>query len=173
MSAKTTTTMQEHKDLMRFLFENYTESNKTNAINIQKIWNVTKKDIQVKSKNVKSINVKAEKLIKIKITPIGLNNLCWQNSSLAHKFNKKYHIQTGFQVCACECGKKRCYEPHYVVYTLNKDDTRTYYDFTRDFNGETWRWFKPVNTIMPPQLFLDDDNNYEENKGCKCPIDWD
>jgi hypothetical protein len=169
---KTQSSITNHKDLMRFLFENYKESEKITSINLQKKWNMTKCDIQVRSKNVKSLYVKAEKLVKINITPIGLNNLCLQNSILAHKFNNKYHIQPGFQVCACDCGNRITYEPHYVVYTLNDDKTKTYYDFTRDFNGETWRWFKPVFALIPPDVFLDEDNMRKINKGCKCNVEW-
>lgn len=172
--SKSTNPIIQYKDLMRFMFSKYTDSQKEIAIETQKEW-FGEYDCSVETKYVKSLYIKKDKLVKIKIIPIGLNNLCYHNCCLAKQFDSKYHIMTGHQVCACKCGKAMSYEPHYVVYTEDDDGNRTYYDFTRDFNGETWRWFKPdeKGLYCPPQIFLHHTNIIKKNTGCKCGIKWD
>jgi hypothetical protein len=94
----------------------------------------------VHTKNVKLEKIPAffsEKMEKLEIIPIALNNLCHSNSQLFKK--NGYKTQLGFNVTACKCGKDISFEIH----TVNKKDGKLY-DFTKDFNDEKEKWFYPI-----------------------------
>jgi len=75
----------------------------------------------------------------VKIVPIGLNNCCFQNATWleeAFGFKKIY----GFNIVACGCGGRMTFELH----ALNQTPfTGELIDITRDYCGETEKWFVP------------------------------
>lgn len=86
----------------------------------------------------------------VKIVPIGLNNCCFQNATWLEQefgFKKIY----GFNIVACRCGGRMCFEIH----ALNRTASGELIDITRDFCGETEKWFVP---------FENKDYNQETNK---------
>jgi len=86
----------------------------------------------------------------VKIVPIGLNNCCFQNATWleeAFGFKKIY----GFNIVGCECGGRMCFEIH----ALNRISSGELIDITRDYCGETEKWFVP---------FENEDYNQETNK---------
>jgi hypothetical protein len=143
------------------------------AVELQREWNKTKSDIQVTTSGVKLNKFSKDfssNITKVPIIPIGLNNFCYSNSSLFTKCGFKSCI--GFNITACACGKKISFELH----SLNEKDG-TLYDFTKDFNKETEKYFLRVNTNLPPIVIRD---NYTQdksgflsmNKGCRCNVGW-
>jgi hypothetical protein len=74
----------------------------------------------------------------VRIVPIGLNNFCWQNATwLEDEFGfKKIY---GFNIVACRCGGRMCFEIHAV----NRNPLGELIDITRDYCGETEKWFVP------------------------------
>lgn len=74
----------------------------------------------------------------VKIVPIGLNNCCFQNATwLEEEFGLKKIY--GFNIIACRCGGRMCFEIH----ALNRTASGELIDITRDFCGETEKWFVP------------------------------
>ena len=74
----------------------------------------------------------------VKIVPIGLNNMCFQNATWLEQefgFKKIY----GFNIVACRCGGRMTFELHAV--NLSPDGELI--DITRDYCGETEKWFVP------------------------------
>ena len=117
----------------------------------------------------KKIDKEVKKNIKkIKITPVGLNNMCHLNATL---FNKKcgLGIQLGYNLTCCPCGGLMSYEIH----SINKvgDELE---DFTRDFNGEMEKWFYPIPFNHPYSAFsLIFGREYDFIKiknDCKCNV---
>jgi hypothetical protein len=118
--------------------------------------------------NPKFIHKKLRDLIKkIKITPIGLNNLCHTNAELFQVLD--YSSVLGYNITACRCGRRISYELH----SLSKKNNE-FYDFTRDFNDETEKYFLPFTTNLHYRHYVNlyGNNNYSTNKGCRCPITW-
>lgn len=76
----------------------------------------------------------------VRIVPIGLNNMCWQNATWLEAefgFKKIY----GFNIVACRCGGRMCFEIHAV----NRTPSGELIDITRDYCGETEKWFVPFD----------------------------
>jgi hypothetical protein len=118
----------------------------------------------VKTKSVSRIS-KSRKLTKITITPIGLNNFCHWNANIFKDFGRP---RLGFNVLSCRCGKSVSFELH----TVNEKDG-ILYDFTRDFNDETEKYFLEVETNMCATDYVDFFGNEEtiiqvKGIGCKC-----
>ena len=112
-----------------------------------------------------------EKMKKIKITPVGFNNLCHKNAELFAKAGAGKAVR-GFNVTACPCGKFYNAEFH----SVNQDAvTGEFYDFTMDFNKETEKWFIPLDTTNSALGLIDtmEANLIRTiNTGCKCNIRW-
>ena len=86
----------------------------------------------------------------VKITPIGMNNYCFQNATWLEEefgFKKIY----GFNILACRCGGRMTFEIH----ALNRTASGELIDITRDYCGETEKWFVP---------FENEEYNQETNK---------
>jgi len=74
----------------------------------------------------------------VKIVPIGLNNMCFQNAEwLEYAFGFKRIF--GFNIVGCRCGGRMCFEIH----ALNRTASGELIDITRDFCHETEKWFVP------------------------------
>jgi hypothetical protein len=75
----------------------------------------------------------------VRVVPIGLNNCCFQNATWLEEefgFKKIY----GFNIVACRCGGRMTFELH----ALNQTPfTGELIDITRDYCGETEKWFVP------------------------------
>jgi hypothetical protein len=74
----------------------------------------------------------------VRIVPIGLNNMCFQNATWLEQefgFKKIY----GFNIVACGCGGRMTFELHAV--NLSPDGELI--DITRDYCDETEKWFVP------------------------------
>lgn len=77
----------------------------------------------------------------VRIVPIGLNNMCFQNATWLEQdfgFKKIY----GFNIVACRCGGRMTFEIH----ALNRTASGELIDITRDYCGETEKWFVPFET---------------------------
>ena len=107
---------------------------------------------------------------KIQITPICLNNQCYENSRLISTYDDKMKARLGFNVLACPCGKYLQFELH----SVNRHDDGTYYDFTIDFNDEKEKYFVEFQSNIDVYAFkmVFSDAPKIVNKGCKCPIVW-
>ncbi len=167
-----TISTEEKKFLMRAMFDFYEPEMKQNSINIQKEWNSRKGDITISTSGV----IPKKNYKKVKIIPIGLNNLCFQNTMVASRVGG-YDFMIGYNITACPCGKKVGKEPHFC----NKKGDE-YFDFTRDFNGEKYKWFEGKSAselCKGPKDFEDyisnwlDPSNYKDlNYGCNCDVEW-
>lgn len=95
------------------------------------------------TKGVKSeyfCDLMQEKAKLVKVTPIGVNNLCFQNATWVEKtygFKKIY----GLNITGCRCGGRMVGEIH----ALNMTPDGEYLDITRDFLDETHKWFYPID----------------------------
>lgn len=119
-------------------------------------------------KNIKKVDKKIrDKMKKVIITPIGLNNQCHANSMFV-KQHVDYPSQLGFNVTACPCGGNICFELH----TLNVRPDGTYVDYTRDYNDEKEKWFYPLPTQLPyvhfRQVFGTKNEYFQITDKCKC-----
>ena len=86
----------------------------------------------------------------VRVVPIGLNNCCYQNATWLEEefgFKKIY----GFNIVACRCGGRMTFEIHAV----NRTASGELIDITRDYCGETEKWFVP---------FENEDYNQATNK---------
>ena len=102
----------------------------------------------------------------VKITPIGLNNMCFQNAEwLEAEFGFKRIF--GFNIVGCRCGGRMCFEIH----ALNRTASGELIDITRDFCDETEKWFVPFenedfNEAIYRMLFQRDMVCFEPS--CRC-----
>jgi hypothetical protein len=82
--------------------------------------------------------------VLITILPILHNNLCHNNCELMlevlNQKAKHYKWIMGYNITSCECGKMYSLEVHSVLQHTSGE----YCDLTRDFAGETQKWFIPV-----------------------------
>jgi hypothetical protein len=144
------------------------------AVELKREWNATKdlSDIQVKSDGVNPSYLDVG-LVRIDITPIGLNNMCHINSDLFASTGR-FKAVCGLNVTACPCGRRMCFELH-SVNKMGGD----YYDFTKDFNEETYKYFIPLVQNSSIDIMLD----IRETIGgggmfgvdvgkCSCNITW-
>jgi len=118
--------------------------------------------------NPKFIHKKLRGAIKkVKITPIGLNNLCHTNSEILAVLG--YSPVLGYNITACRCGRRISYELH----SLSKKNNE-FYDFTRDFNDETEKYFLPFITNLHYRQYVNlyGTNYSSTDKGCRCSITW-
>lgn len=163
-------------DELREKYRNYlfTENGKMDlkdALRLKREW----KEIQLQQNsayvfNTNNVNISfinanlRNKITLIKIIPIGVNNLCHTTSKLFCDDRKSITRRLGFNITACPCGKKMCFELH----SVNKCGN-TLYDFTRDFNDESEKYFLEMSTNMTanefvmfcsPNIFIDN--------GCRC-----
>jgi len=144
------------------------------AIELKQIWNATiaDKNIQFNTAGVKQKllpNVLKGKTTCIEITPIGLNNHCHYTSELFEKKCEGVKRVLGFNITACPCGRIMSLEIH----SVNKIGDKLY-DFTRDFNDETSKYFAEIDTKLTARQHnrIFSANPITINKGCKCPIRW-
>lgn len=140
------------------------------AINYMKEWKKGSSDMNFCTKNIIENDIPKllkDKISKIEIINIGLNNFCHINSEIFKKAN--YEIILGFNLTACPCGKLICFEIH----SINKKDG-ILYDFTRDFNNEKEKYFLELKTKLSwyHYLKLYGNNLIVVNKGCKCNVQW-
>jgi hypothetical protein len=139
-------------------------------------WNVNKKrNIPTTSTDgvkLKFINkIFHTKIHKLDIIPIGLNNNCHRNAEFFCDDDLEITTKLGYNITACPCGKCVSFELHSVNKYKNK-----LYDFTRDFNDETSKYFMELDTNIDIYGFITIFGKEKEfikiNKGCICPIKW-
>jgi len=144
-----------------------------NAVALQKEWreNNAKCDATFGTSTVKSaiLHKSLQTLKKVKIIPIGINNFCHTNADIFADCGLGFTTQLGFNITACPCGRYYSLELH----SLNKRDNE-YYDFTKDFNNETEKWFIPLETELRPDEYIKRGlpQFIKQNRLCRCPIDW-
>jgi hypothetical protein len=109
-----------------------------------------------------------KRLEKIKIIPLGLNNICHKNSEVLSEINGIDRV-LGYNITACPCGKKICFEIH----SVNRIEGKLY-DMTRDFNGEKEKWFLPIRSDLTANSFIKAYGNTPRsiNNNCRCNITW-
>jgi type 1 glutamine amidotransferase len=141
------------------------------SIQKKKEWNDTRGDVTLSTEGVNTTLLNEfiqQRTTIIGIIPIGLNNQCHRNSL---KFGKKLRSKPiiGFNITACPCGRKVCFELHSV-----NEYRGVLYDFTKDFNNETEKYFMRLDT--PSNIFQIINCFGKEpkamDKGCNCPIEW-
>jgi hypothetical protein len=141
----------------------------TESVKLMKQWREGNGDVCVSTCYVKEeLLPLRDRVKKIEITPIALNNHCHTNSKEFKKLG--YEKVLGFNITACPCGKIMSYELH----SVNKKDGKLY-DFTRDFNDEKEKYFLGFNnrTITEHQyVYMFGNKPYTINKGCNCKISW-
>jgi hypothetical protein len=111
------------------------------------------------------------KLSKIEIIPIGINNCCHQNADFFSN-ETDFERRTGWNMTACPCGKFCTLELH----SINVGEDGVQYDFTKDFNDETEKYFIVIDkeSVMPDTVVrLMGDKAMYMNKGCRCPVNWE
>lgn len=144
------------------------------AVDIKKVWMQQIKNCSVTT-NTAGVNTNyiisnlSNKITKITIIPIGLNNMCHMTSELLCDDAVGITRRLGFNISACPCGKRMSYELH----SVNKCNEQLY-DFTKDFNDETEKYFLELNTNMTAKQYINyfGENPLVVNKGCKCKINW-
>jgi len=145
------------------------------AVSIKKEWEAVKSQTNYQF-NTAAVDTSPfgeefkSKLSKIAITPIGINNCCHQNADFFSN-ETDFERRSGWNVTACKCGKFYCLELH----SINKKDG-VQYDFTKDFNDETEKYFLEINKadVMPDDIVrMMGEKNMYMNKGCRCPINWE
>jgi hypothetical protein len=143
------------------------------AVEMKKQWKLMKQnsDIEVSSNGVNTSYLEGINCIRIDIIPIGLNNMCHINADLFSSTGR-FQSVCGFNVTACPCGKLMCFEIH----SVNKKED-TYYDFTKDFNEEIYKYFIPLqtsntDTVMAIRDFIGDGGIFYINQGCRCNVKW-
>ena len=84
---------------------------------------------------------------KIEITGIALNNLCHSNSQFFTTYG--YEQQLGYNIT----GSSQCNSFSFEIHTVNKKDGK-FYDFTKDYNEETTKWFYPLPFPFPMTVWI-------------------
>ncbi len=145
------------------------------AVTLKKKWEETKakSDVQFNTECVDVTPLCDElksRLTKIEITPIGINNCCHQNTDFFCN-EAPFDRRSGWNMTSCPCGKFYTFELH----SVNKDRTGVLWDFTKDFNEETSKYFIEIRKrVMPDTIVqLIGDKCMYMNKGCRCRIPWD
>lgn len=110
---------------------------------------------------------------KVSIEPIGLNNMCFQNAGWVEE-HFGFPRVFGFNIIACKCGGRMPLEIH----ALNRFADGRYFDITRDFCGETEKWFvefanKDFNHEYYRALFGRQFVCYEPSCRCTKGKGWD
>jgi len=117
---------------------------------------------------VKNVPQKYKKYQTIKITPIGINNLCFQNSTNTVEFNKDYKMECGWCLSTCPCGKQVLGMPHYINYKYEKGKKK-YYDFTSDVGDAEHRHYVFDEELTNMADFHDAlAQDWMVDNGCKC-----
>jgi hypothetical protein len=144
------------------------------AVDLKKKWDATKSQSNYQF-NTASVDTSAfgdefkSKLSKIEITPIGINNCCHQNADFFSN-ETDFERRSGWNITACKCGRFYSLELH----SINKKNG-IQYDFTKDFNDETEKYFLEINKkeVSPDDIVrIMGRQNMYINKGCRCPINW-
>ena len=167
---------QEMIDILKNINRNFllTEGGKDLlkiSVSLKKEWDNTKKNITVSTEgvNLELFNeFIQQRTTKIKIIPIGINNMCHINSIIFCKTLSSTPI-IGYNLTACPCGKKVCFELH----SVNEYEGKLY-DLTRDFNNEQEKYFMRLNINIEIQEYINIfGNRYKQiNYGCNCNITW-
>jgi hypothetical protein len=79
---------------------------------------------------------------RVQVQPILMKNQCHYNSwKMAEYYEDRFTPLLGYNVTACPCGYLWGLELHSV---LRDNATDEWIDLTRDFGGETAKWFIPI-----------------------------
>jgi hypothetical protein len=173
-----TTITEVEKDIMTIVYEDALNNEPSGRFHRRmardklKEWNEMKDRVAdsfcTAKMNLSNLHKKIKKETKkLTIIPIGLNNCCHFNSDVFTRCG--YERVLGFNLTACPCGNNITFEIH----SVNKKDGQ-FFDFTKDFNDETEKYFYPLETKMGADEYLGT-GGYEFiriNKGCRCSIDW-
>lgn len=103
---------------------------------------------------------------KVATLPFGVNNCCLQNAEWVQR-EIGWKAVWGFNITACRCGGRMSLEPH----SLNRHPDGSYVDITRDFQGETEKWFLPVeneNWGFPEYKKSYDGDMIAYQPACRC-----
>ena len=145
----------------------------TTAVRMAKEWTGSDTDVSSSTNGVQINKLPKfikEKTQKVPITGIAVNNLCHTNAKFFSKHGYKYRF--GYNITACPCGCRMSFEIH----SLNEKDGRLY-DFTKDFNKETEKWFYPLADNWDAWKWIyfygrsRDYLMYKKGR-CTCPVIW-
>lgn len=181
-SKMNTETIKQLKDKYR-VFLNTTQGSEMlhEAVEIKRAWVISQQELRIQygdftGTTQNSADVKKQLLPRpiqdrmqlVKITPIGINNICHKNAEILS--GDGFCARIGYNMFACPCGKRLSFELH----SLNKKDGKLY-DFTRDFNDETEKWFLEIDTDTNPHSFVSvwGKNSKHIDLGCRCGICWE
>jgi hypothetical protein len=144
------------------------------AVALKKEWEATKakSNVQFVTASVDTTPFSDEfksRLTKIEITPIGINNCCHQNTDFFCN-EAPFDRKSGWNMTSCPCGRFYSFELHSV-----NEYNGVLYDFTKDFNEETSKYFIEIRKRVMPDTIVQimGDKNMYFNKGCRCPINWE
>ena len=159
---------------LRTIYRNhlFTESGQKqmrDAIRIKQEWKEMKTvEIPTQTKNINSKYIPdflRDKMTCIEITPIGLNNMCHITTKIFADNVECVKNVLGFNITACPCKKIMSMELH----SVNKIG-ETLYDFTRDYNDETSKFFIELDTVLTPKQYVQmyGTDPIVIDSGCKC-----
>jgi hypothetical protein len=155
------------------LFTDEGKEQMRDAIKLKREWiSNSASKCQVNTKSVKPKFVPKflqDRMTCIEITPIGLNNMCHITSDLFAKKKEGVKKILGYNITACPCGRLMSMEIH----SVNKIGDKLY-DFTRDFNDETSKYFIELDTELTSRQHntIIGREPITINKNCICPIRW-
>jgi hypothetical protein len=167
----------------QFLFNSLTHEEKRRSIITKMDYAADPAPVRLSHKWVKKNKLLKEHrdFVKIKINPIGWNNLCYQNSLYTCEYDPDYDLEVGYNITACPCGGLINGEPHFVNSKI-VNGKKVYYDFTKDFDGEDHKLFVPSDKIKRKiseegddgvTSFLKDRYDFHYGiKRCKCGCRW-
>jgi hypothetical protein len=148
------------------------------AVEIKTKWVKSQQALRTKrghATTMNTANVKKQFLPKkiqdrmklVKITPIGVNNICHRNAEVLS--GDGFYPRLGYNIFACPCGKGMSFELH----SVNKKDGELY-DFTKDFNNENKKWFLEIDRKILPRAFIEiwGKEPMYLGCGCKCNMKW-
>jgi len=144
------------------------------AVRLMKEWKSSDTGVGSCTKGVKIEKLPEfikNKVQKVPITGIAVNNLCHPNAKFFSQYG--YKTRLGYNITACSCGCRISFEIH----SLNEKDGK-FYDFTKDFNKETEKWFYPLGEHWNAWMWMSFYGRSRDfllySKGrCTCPVDWD
>ena len=168
----------------QYLVNALTDTEKRNSIRAKLEYDTeTRGQVHLSHKWVKKNKMMREHrdFVKIKINPIGWNNMCFQNSLHSCEYDPDYEMEVGYNLTACPCGGLINGEPHFVNFKI-VNGKKVYYDFTKDFDGEDHKIFVKCDKIKRKiyeegddgiTSFLKDGYDFHYGtKRCKCGCEW-
>jgi len=145
-----------HKKFINKQLEEDYKNSQIEQVNLLKM--IAPEQSSSKFVNVDKLKQNYENYVKIDINPIGFIVSCSQNSYNTWLYDDTYNIEYGFSISGFDNGEVFV-EPHFVNFRII-DGKKIYYDFTKDINNDTHRyfirkgWFNPKNTKTTRETFV-------------------